>query len=33
MHIVFLISFICGATAAALIGLILLLIATDKIDV
>jgi len=33
MHIVFLISFICGATAASLVGFILLLIAMDKIDV
>ena len=33
MDFVFLISMICGATATALIGLTLLLIATDKIDV
>ena len=33
MHIVFVISYICGAMAVSLIGLTLLLIAMDKIDV
>ena len=33
MDIVFLISMICGATSASLIGLTLLLIAINKIDV
>jgi len=33
MNFVFLISMICGATAASLVGLTLLLIATGKIDV
>ncbi len=33
MDIVFLIGMICGATAASLVGLTLLLIAMNKIDV
>ena len=33
MHIVFLISYVCGVAAVSLIGLTLLLIAMNKIDV
>ena len=33
MDFVFLVSLVCGATAASLVGLALLLIVTNKIDV